>query len=45
MSAVRNNDRVGLVLFTTFGVALVAWWLLPIPFTVAVTALIALPDG
>lgn len=38
---------VGLVLFTTFGVALVAWWLLPIPFTVAVAlgAIVSPPDA
>ncbi|WP_353950886.1 Na+/H+ antiporter [Knoellia sp. S7-12] len=38
---------VGLVLFTTFGVALLAWWLLPIPFTVAVAlgAIVAPPDA
>lgn len=38
---------VGLVLFTAFGVALVAWWLLPIPFAVAVAlgAIVAPPDA
>lgn len=38
---------VGLVLFTTFGVALIAWWLLPIPFAVAVAlgAIVAPPDA
>lgn len=38
---------VGLVLFTTFGVALVAWWLLPIPFPVAVAlgAIVSPPDA
>ena len=39
---------VGLVLFTTFGVALLAWWLIPaIPFTVAVAlgAIVAPPDA
>ncbi|KGN30425.1 sodium:proton antiporter [Knoellia sinensis KCTC 19936] len=38
---------VGLVLFTTLGVALVAWWLLPIPFAVAVAmgAIVAPPDA
>ena len=50
---IRANRRailglsVGLVLFTTFGVALVAWWLLPIPFAVAVAlgAIVAPPDA
>lgn len=38
---------VGLVLFTTFGVALLAWWMLPIPFAVAVAlgAIVAPPDA
>jgi len=38
---------VGLVLFTTFAVALVAWWLLPIPFAIAVAlgAVVAPPDA
>lgn len=38
---------VGLVLFTTFGVALVVHWLLPIPFPVAVAlgAIVAPPDA
>jgi monovalent cation/hydrogen antiporter len=38
---------VGLVLFTTFGVAVVAWWLLPLPFAVAVAlgAVVAPPDA
>ena len=38
---------VGLVLFTALGVALVAWWLLPIPFAVAfaVGAVVAPPDA
>ncbi len=38
---------VGLVLFTAFGVALVAWWLLPIGFGVAVAlgAIVAPPDA
>ncbi|MFW5469359.1 Na+/H+ antiporter [Knoellia sp. CPCC 206435] len=50
---IRANRRailglsVGLVLFTTFGVAIVAWWLLPIPFAVAVAlgAIVAPPDA
>lgn len=38
---------VGLVLFTTFGVAVVAWWLLPIDFAAAVAlgAVVAPPDA
>ncbi len=38
---------VGLVLFTMFGVALVAWWLLPIPFSAAAAlgAVVAPPDA
>ncbi|WP_280339349.1 Na+/H+ antiporter [Nocardia neocaledoniensis] len=38
---------VGLVLFTTFAVAVVAWWLLPIPFAAAVAlgAVVAPPDA
>ncbi|MDQ1739136.1 MAG: monovalent cation/hydrogen antiporter, partial [Pseudonocardiales bacterium] len=38
---------VGLVLFTTFGVGVVAWLLLPVPFAaaVAVGAVIAPPDA
>ncbi len=38
---------VGLVLFTTFGVALVVWWLLPVPFAAAVAlgAVVAPPDA
>jgi monovalent cation/hydrogen antiporter len=38
---------VGLVLFSTFAVALVAWWLLPIPFAIAVAlgAVVAPPDA
>ncbi|MGW5437586.1 Na+/H+ antiporter [Nocardia asteroides] len=38
---------VGLVLFTTFAVALVAWWLLPVPFAAAVAlgAVVAPPDA
>jgi monovalent cation/hydrogen antiporter len=38
---------VGLVAFTTFGVALVVWWLLPVPFAVAVAlgAVVAPPDA
>ncbi|MFI9411194.1 Na+/H+ antiporter [Nocardia gamkensis] len=38
---------VGLVLFTTFAVALVVWWLLPVPFAVAVAlgAVVAPPDA
>lgn len=38
---------VGLVLFTALGVALVAWWLLPVPFAVAFAlgAVVAPPDA
>jgi Na+/H+ antiporter len=38
---------VGLVLFTAAGVALTAWWLLPIPFAVAFAlgAIVAPPDA
>ncbi len=38
---------VGLVLFTALGVGLVAWWVLPIPFAVAVAlgAVVAPPDA
>ena len=38
---------VGLVIFTTFVVGLVAWWLLPIPFAAAVAfgAVVAPPDA
>ncbi|MGK8523805.1 Na+/H+ antiporter [Nocardia asteroides] len=38
---------VGLVLFTTFVVAVVVWWLLPVPFAVAVAvgAVVAPPDA
>ncbi|WP_040867075.1 Na+/H+ antiporter [Nocardia exalbida] len=38
---------VGLVLFTTFAVAIVVWWLLPVPFAVAVAlgAVVAPPDA
>lgn len=38
---------VGLVLFTALGVALVAWWLLPIPFAVAFAlgAIVSPPDA
>jgi monovalent cation/hydrogen antiporter len=38
---------VGLVLFTAFGVGLVAWWLLPIPFAIAVAlgGVVAPPDA
>ncbi len=38
---------VGLVVFTTFGVALVVWWLLPVPFAAAVAlgAVVAPPDA
>jgi Na+/H+ antiporter len=38
---------VGLVLFTTFAVGLVAWWLLPIPFAIAIAlgAVVAPPDA
>jgi monovalent cation/hydrogen antiporter len=38
---------VGLVVFSTFAVALVVWWLLPIPFPVAVAlgAVVAPPDA
>ena len=38
---------VGLVVFTAFGVGAVAWWLLPIPFTVAFAlgAVVAPPDA
>ncbi|WP_063052960.1 Na+/H+ antiporter [Nocardia arthritidis] len=38
---------VGLVLFTTFAVAVVVWWLLPVPFAVAVAlgAVVAPPDA
>lgn len=38
---------VGLVLFSTFAVALVVWWLLPVPFAVAVAlgAVVAPPDA
>jgi len=49
----RRNRRaigllsVGLVVFTTFGVGLVAWWLLDIPFAAAVAlgAVVAPPDA
>jgi CPA1 family monovalent cation:H+ antiporter len=38
---------VGLVIFTTFGVALVVWWLLPVSFAIAVAlgAVVAPPDA
>ncbi|MBF6467437.1 Na+/H+ antiporter [Nocardia beijingensis] len=38
---------IGLVLFTTFAVAVVVWWLLPVPFAVAVAlgAVVAPPDA
>jgi monovalent cation/hydrogen antiporter len=38
---------VGLVIFTTFGTALVVWWLLPVSFAVAVAlgAVVAPPDA
>jgi CPA1 family monovalent cation:H+ antiporter len=38
---------VGLVLFSTFAVGLVAWWLLPIPFAIAIAlgAVVAPPDA
>ncbi|MCW2492804.1 MAG: Na+/H+ antiporter [Frankiales bacterium] len=38
---------VGLVIFTAFGVGLVAWWVLPIPFAAAVAlgAVVAPPDA
>ncbi|MFE3542692.1 Na+/H+ antiporter [Nocardia sp. NPDC059177] len=38
---------VGLVLFSTFTVALVVWWLLPVPFAAAVAlgAVVAPPDA
>lgn len=38
---------VGLVLFTALGVGALAWWLLPIPFTVALAlgAVVAPPDA
>ncbi|PXX71043.1 sodium/proton antiporter (CPA1 family) [Nocardia tenerifensis] len=38
---------VGLVLFSTFAVATVVWWLLPVPFAVAVAlgAVVAPPDA
>jgi CPA1 family monovalent cation:H+ antiporter len=38
---------VGLVVFTAFGVALVVWWLLPVPFAAAVAlgAVVAPPDA
>ncbi|KAF0846989.1 Na+/H+ antiporter [Nocardia caishijiensis] len=38
---------VGLVLFSTFAVALVVWWLLPVPFAAAVAlgAVVAPPDA
>jgi CPA1 family monovalent cation:H+ antiporter len=38
---------VGLVLFTTFAVAVVVWWMLPVPFAVAVAlgAVVAPPDA
>jgi CPA1 family monovalent cation:H+ antiporter len=38
---------VGLVVASTFGVALVAWWMLPIPFATAVAlgAVVAPPDA
>ncbi|MGW5387039.1 Na+/H+ antiporter [Nocardia sp. NPDC003963] len=38
---------VGLVLFSTFAVAAVVWWLLPVPFAVAVAlgAVVAPPDA
>ncbi|NUP28764.1 MAG: sodium:proton antiporter, partial [Nocardia sp.] len=37
---------VGLVLFSTYAVAAVVWWLLPVPFAVAVAlgAVVAPPD-
>lgn len=49
----RANKRsiallsVFLVIFTAFGVGLVVWWLLPVPFAVAVTlgAVVAPPDA
>lgn len=49
----RANKRpimllsIGLVIFTTFGVALVAWWVLPISFPIAVAlgAVVAPPDA
>ncbi|CAN5408922.1 Na+/H+ antiporter [soil metagenome] len=38
---------VGLVIFTTFGVGLVTWWVLPVPFAAAVAlgAVVAPPDA
>jgi Na+/H+ antiporter len=38
---------VGLVLFSTFAVGLVTWWLLPVPFAVAIAlgAVVAPPDA
>ncbi len=38
---------VGAVLFTTFGVGLVTWWVLPVPFAAAVAlgAVVAPPDA
>jgi len=49
----RENRRaigllsVGLVVFTTIGVGLVAWWLLPVPFAAALAlgAVVAPPDA
>lgn len=49
----RTNKRtiallsIGLVLFTTLGVALVVWWLLPVSFAVAIAlgAVVAPPDA
>ena len=45
--AVIASLSVGLVLFTALGVALVTWWLLPIPFAVAFAlgAIVAPPDA
>lgn len=45
--AVIASLSVGLVLFTAFGVALVSWWLLPVPFAVAFAlgAIVAPPDA
>lgn len=49
----RRNKRpigllsVGLVVFTTIGVGLVAWWILPVPLTAALAlgAVVAPPDA
>ncbi|MGI8613867.1 MAG: cation:proton antiporter, partial [Nocardioidaceae bacterium] len=49
----RRNKRpiallsVGLVLFTAVGVALLTWWLLPVPFAAALAlgAVVAPPDA